>query len=116
VGRDHPQSRHHHTDAVHGGGSCPVCRLAGAVYGLLNFVVRHEELLDQAFALARKIVAKSPLAVAACLGSVTRGLNVPIDEALAIEASYFARMVPTADIREGITAWVERRTPQFTGN
>jgi enoyl-CoA hydratase len=85
-------------------------------YDLLNFVVRHEELLDQAFALARKIVAKSPLAVAACLGSVTRGLNVPIDEALAIEASYFARMVPTADIREGITAWVERRTPQFTGN
>ena len=46
---------------------------------------------------------------------MTRGLNVPIDEALQIEAGYFARMVPTQDMREGITAWLERRTPQFTG-
>jgi enoyl-CoA hydratase/carnithine racemase len=43
-------------------------------------------------------------------------LNVPIDEALHIEASYFARMVSTQDIREGITAWLERRKPQFTGS
>lgn len=84
-------------------------------YGLVNFVVPHEELLGHARALAQKIVDKSPLAVAACLGSVTRGLNVPIDEALGIEASYFARMVPTHDIREGITAWLERRKPEFTG-
>ena len=84
-------------------------------YGLVNFVVPHEELLGRARTLAHKIVEKSPLAVAACLGSVTRGMNVPIDEALGIEASYFARMVPTQDMREGITAWLERRTPQFTG-
>jgi len=45
---------------------------------------------------------------------VTRGINVPIDEGLAIEANYFARMVPTRDIEEGISAWLERRKPQFT--
>ncbi len=84
-------------------------------WGLVNFVVPHEALLDRAFALAAKIVEKSPLAVAAGLGSVTRGLNVPIDEALQIEAGYFARMVPTQDMREGITAWLARRKPQFTG-
>ena len=90
-------------------------RMAEA-YGLINFVVPHEDLLDRAFALAGKIVDKSPLAVAASLGSVTRGLNVGIDEGLAIEANYFARMVPTNDIHEGITAWLERRKPQFTGS
>jgi enoyl-CoA hydratase len=72
-------------------------------------------LLDEAFSLAETIASKSPLAVAACLGSVTRGINVPIDEGLAIEASYFARMVPTHDIREGISAFIEKRQPKFEG-
>ena len=83
--------------------------------GLVNDLVAHEDLLAAAFALAHTIAAKSPLAVAACLGSVTRGLNVAIDEGLAIEASWFARMAGTRDIEEGISAWLARRTPQFTG-
>jgi enoyl-CoA hydratase len=85
-------------------------------WGLVNFVVPHEALLDRALALAIKIAAKAPLAVAAGLGSVTRGLNVPIDEALQIEASHFARLVATQDMREGIAAWLARREPQFTGS
>jgi enoyl-CoA hydratase len=84
-------------------------------FGLINEVVPHERLMEEAFALARTISAKSPLAVAACLGSVTRGINVPIDEGLAIEAGYVARMVPTNDIEEGIAAWRDKRTPRFTG-
>jgi enoyl-CoA hydratase len=71
--------------------------------------------MEEAFALARIIALKSPLAVAACLGSVTRGINVPINEGLAIEAGYFARMVPTKDIEEGIAAWRDKRAPHFTG-
>jgi enoyl-CoA hydratase len=46
---------------------------------------------------------------------VTRGINVPIDEGLAIEANYFARMVGTHDIEEGISAWLEGRVPHFNG-
>jgi len=84
-------------------------------YGLVNDVVKHEELLEAAISLARTIASKSPLAIAACLGSVTRGINVPIDEGLAIEAGYFAQMVGTRDIEEGISAWLERRAPQFIG-
>jgi enoyl-CoA hydratase/carnithine racemase len=82
--------------------------------GLVNEVVAHEDLRDAAFALAHRIAEKLPLAVSACLGSVTRGINVPIDEGLAIEAGYFARMVGTADIEEGLSAWLERRSPRFT--
>ena len=84
-------------------------------FGLVNEVVAHEQLIEAAVGLARTIAAKPPLAIAACLGSVTRGINVPIDEGLAIEANYFARMVATRDTQEGISAWLDRRKPQFSG-
>lgn len=84
-------------------------------YGLVNQVVPHHCLIEEAFKLAKKIAGMSPLAVAACLGSVTRGINVPIDEGLAIEASYFARMASTRDIQEGIQAFLEKRSPRFSG-
>jgi enoyl-CoA hydratase/carnithine racemase len=93
----------------------PISAAKARDFGLVNDVVPHEKLLEEAFSLAKKITEKSPLAVTACLGSVTRGINVPIDEGLAIEQNYFARMVPTRDIQEGISAWLERRAPHFTG-
>jgi enoyl-CoA hydratase len=83
--------------------------------GLVNRVVPHQELLDAAKALARRIMEKSPLAVAATLGAVARGLNVPIDEGLAIEATHFGLCVPTQDIREGIDAFLQKRQPHFVG-
>lgn len=83
--------------------------------GLVNRVVPHGELLDAAKALARRIMEKSPLAVAATLGAVSRGLNVPIDEGLAIEATHFGLCVPTEDIREGIEAFLQKRKPKFVG-
>jgi enoyl-CoA hydratase len=85
-------------------------------FGLVNEVVPHDRLLAVAQAWALKIAEKSPLAVACCLGSVTRGINVPIDEGLAIEASFFARMVGTRDIEEGISAFLDKRPPRWTGS
>jgi enoyl-CoA hydratase len=93
----------------------PISAAEAAAIGLVNQVVAHDRLLEEAFALAKKITDKSPLAVAACLGSVTRGINVPIDEGLAIEAGYFVRMVATRDINEGIQAFLEKRAPKFSG-
>ncbi len=81
----------------------------------MNEVVSPDRLMPQARALAMQIARQSPAAVRACLESVTRGLNLTIDEGLAVEASQFARMVPTADIRGGIRAFIERRSPQFNG-
>lgn len=94
----------------------PITAADACAYGLVNEVVPHDRLMETAFGLAERIAEKSPLAVAACLGSVTRGLNLPIDEALAVEAGYFARMVPTNDIREGIAAFLEKREPRFDGS
>ena len=92
-----------------------VCAAQACAFGLVNEVIAHERLIDAAVDLARILAAKPPLAIAACLGSVTRGINVPIDEGLAIEANYFARMVATRDTQEGISAWLDRRKPQFSG-
>lgn len=83
--------------------------------GLINRVVPHAGLLEAAKALARRIMEKPPLAVAATIGAVSRGLNVPIDEGLAIEATHFGLCVPTEDIREGINAFLEKRPAHFVG-
>ncbi|MGE0630491.1 MAG: crotonase/enoyl-CoA hydratase family protein [Hyphomicrobiaceae bacterium] len=77
--------------------------------GLVNAVVAQRRLRDAALETARRIATYSPLAVTACLDSVTRGLNVSIDEGLAIEATQFARMASTQDIRDGINSFLRRR-------
>jgi enoyl-CoA hydratase/carnithine racemase len=93
----------------------PISAKTAQSIGLVNRVVPHAELLDAAKGLARRIMEKSPLAVAATLGAVTRGLNVSIDEGLAIEAMHFGLVAPTEDIREGISAFLAKRPARFIG-
>lgn len=83
--------------------------------GLINQVVPPDQLMSAARQLAAMIARKSAVAVSACLASVTRGINLSIDEGLAVEASQFARTVPTEDILEGISAFIEHRPANFIG-
>lgn len=46
---------------------------------------------------------------------INRGVNVSIDEGLAIESAQFARLVPTRDLAEGIAAFLEKREPELIG-
>ena len=78
--------------------------------GLANHVVPHEELLPAARSLASRIVRHQGPAAAAILRAVARGLNVSIDEGLAIEGEQFARLVGTTGLDAGLTAWLERKT------
>lgn len=93
----------------------PISAAAAAQLGLVNKVVEAPALMEEARALAAVIVEKSAVAVTACLTSVTRGINLTIDEGLAVEASQFARAAATTDIKEGIQAFIERRPAHFTG-
>jgi len=93
----------------------PISAQEAVEIGLVNALFPHDRFLHEAHRLAHRLKAQSPLAIAACLASVTRGTNLPIDEGLAVEAAQFARMVPTKDIREGITSFLERREPVFRG-
>lgn len=83
--------------------------------GLVNAVVPHDELIPAASDLARRIVRHAPLAVSAVITAVTRGLNMGIAEGLQVESEQFARMVPTADLAEGLAAWIDGREPLYQG-
>lgn len=84
--------------------------------GVVNVVVSHEELLPAARRLLERVLVHSPLAVATILTAVTRGINMPIAEGLLVEAEQFARMAPTADLREGLEAWMARRPGVYPGS
>ncbi|RWN24756.1 crotonase/enoyl-CoA hydratase family protein [Mesorhizobium sp.] len=84
--------------------------------GLVNQVVPHDDLMPAALELAQRILRHSQLAVASILTAVTRGINQSIAEGLMVEAEQFARMAPTADLREGLDAWIARREPSYSGS
>jgi enoyl-CoA hydratase len=83
--------------------------------GLVNRVLPAPDLLDAALSLAADLAAKPPLAVAAALSAIHRGLDASIDDGLAIEEAAFARIVPSRDAREGIAAFLEKRLPSYEG-
>lgn len=83
--------------------------------GLVNAVVPHEQLMDAARDLARRVLRHSPLVAAGITRAVTRGLNATIGEGLLIEAEQFARLAPTRDLKEGLDAWMARRDPDYHG-
>lgn len=89
----------------------PIPAARAAELGLVNAVVPAGELLPAAHDLAARIVRHAPTAVAACPRAVTRGVNLPIDEGLAVEAASFAATVPTDGVRTGLRRFLDRTTP-----
>ncbi len=88
---------------------------AALQFGLINRVVDAHALLPACVALADRIARHSPIAVTASLRAATRGINVPIDEGLAIEAMQFRIAAASHDAREGTRAFIEKRTAVFRG-
>ncbi|MDO0938987.1 MULTISPECIES: enoyl-CoA hydratase-related protein [Streptomyces] len=88
----------------------PIPAARAAEIGLVNAVVPGDELLDAARDLADRIIRHAPTAVAACLRAVTRGINLPVDEGLAVEAACFAATVPTDGVRTGLRRFLDRTT------
>jgi enoyl-CoA hydratase len=83
--------------------------------GIVNRVVPPTELIHVATSIMRQILANGPVAVAMCLDAVDRGLSLPLDDGLALEASYFGLLAATSDAREGTRAFLEKRAANFTG-
>ncbi|HUR95065.1 MAG TPA: enoyl-CoA hydratase-related protein [Gemmatimonadales bacterium] len=83
--------------------------------GLVNRVVPADRLLAESEDLLRGILENGPLAVRACLEIVDAGLEMPVDEALRLEAAYFGLLSATADMREGTAAFLAKRKAVFTG-
>jgi enoyl-CoA hydratase len=83
--------------------------------GLVNRVVAADSLIETATAMLRQILANGPLAVAACIEAVGLGLDMPLDGAMAMEAAHFGLLAATSDMREGTTAFLEKRPAEFKG-
>jgi enoyl-CoA hydratase len=83
--------------------------------GLVNRVVEPAALISKAESLATEIAQMAPLAIRACLEAVTRGLDLPLEEGLALEAKLFASLFASQDMREGTRAFLEKRVPVFKG-
>jgi len=83
--------------------------------GLVNKVVPSAELLAEAEKLLRGILAMGPLAVRLALEAVDQGLEMSLDEGLLLEANHFGLLAATRDMKEGLGAFLEKRTPKFEG-
>jgi enoyl-CoA hydratase len=83
--------------------------------GLVDRVVKREDLLDEAGKLATKILEKGPLAIKAAKKAINEGLAVPLKEGLKLEARYFGGLFSTEDKDEGARAFLEKRKPVFKG-
>jgi enoyl-CoA hydratase/carnithine racemase len=83
--------------------------------GLVNEIVPAVDLLTRAEAILRKIASNAPMAVKFALTAVNKGLETSQDEGLLLEASYFGLCAGTEDKKEGTSAFLEKRAPQFRG-
>jgi enoyl-CoA hydratase len=83
--------------------------------GLVNRVVPKEKLLDESQALLRKMLANGPLSLRFTLEAVNRGLEMPLGEGQAFEATLFGLIATTDDMKEGTRAFLEKRPPKFHG-
>ncbi|HET7436845.1 MAG TPA: enoyl-CoA hydratase-related protein [Thermoanaerobaculia bacterium] len=82
--------------------------------GLVNKVVPADQLLPAAEELARKIVTRGPLAVRAAIEAVMSGSDMPFAEGQFLEATLFGLLASTADMKEGMQAFLEKRAANFT--
>ena len=83
--------------------------------GLVNRLTKEGETLSEAKALARQIAKRAAVATRLIIEAVDDGLQVPIDQALAIETRAFLESLRTEDAAEGIQAFFAKREPRFKG-
>ena len=81
--------------------------------GLVNMVVPREELYPTAEAIARKIMSRAPIAVRYAKEAINRGLELSLEQGLALEGKLAALVAKTRNASEGSKAFVEQRAPRF---
>ncbi len=83
--------------------------------GLVNRVVEPANLMREAELLAREISQLAPLAIRACLKAVIGGRELTLEEGLALERKLFGEIFASEDVREGTSAFLEKRAAVFKG-
>ena len=83
--------------------------------GLVNEVVPATDLITRAEAILKQISANAPIAIKFALEATNKGMEASQSEGLLLEASYFGLCAATEDKKEGTSAFLEKRAPQFGG-
>jgi enoyl-CoA hydratase/carnithine racemase len=83
--------------------------------GLVNQVVPSAELLPAALKMAEDLAAKGPLALRYAKEAVLKGMDMTLEQGLRLEADLYFLLHTTKDRQEGITAFREKRRPEFEG-
>lgn len=81
--------------------------------GLVNKVVPHDELMNEAEKMARTIMSRGPLAVRASIEAVMSGSEMPFEEGQFLEATLFGLLAASEDMKEGMSAFLEKRKAEF---
>jgi enoyl-CoA hydratase len=83
--------------------------------GLVNKVVPADQLMAEVRELAAKMLAAGPIGIRLAKHCINKGLALDIDAGLTLEATTFGLCFGAQDQKEGMTAFVEKRTPSFQG-
>lgn len=83
--------------------------------GLANRVVEQDALMDEARALLATIIGNGPVALGLAIECTTRGMEMDVDDGLALESNLFGLLAATDDMHEGMKAFLEKRKAEFRG-
>lgn len=95
--------------------SQPITGLDAVAWGIANKAFKEEELMDSVKQIAETIAKKSPIALEKTIQLINYGKHERFYEGVKKEADYFGEIFGTQDAKEGITAFIEKRTPVFEG-
>ena len=84
-------------------------------WGLISDVVTPENLISRATEILQTITSLAPQAIQHIIKVIDQGYDLPLEEALHLEALHFALCCATRDKQEGVNAFLEKRTPVFKG-
>lgn len=93
----------------------PIKAEEGFRVGLAQWLVSHEKLVEEAFAVAEQVACLPPLAVRLIKESMNRGLDMALSDAALLDVYRAMTLGLTADSEESHVAWRERRPPEFKG-
>ena len=83
--------------------------------GLVNHVFPQADLIPACEKIAQAILGKGALAIRYALDAAVRGMESDLTQGLEREAGHFGLLAATADMHEGLKAFLEKRKPNFTG-